>query len=141
MTSCWHATGHLSRTPRWVRTALLAALAYVLVVEVIGVLTVLARREEISGLVPSSYGTRVFLASFVGVATVIAGWWLYFRRENEGARVWAFVGSALLAIVCIVMWLSGSLSEREFPAYKLFGYPVCALALFAYGVFGRERLE
>ena len=128
-----------AQTPPWIYRGLLAATAYVFLGEIHGVFEVLTRRDELTHIVPASYGLRMFLRPFVISGLALFGWWRFFRHEREGARAFALVGALFLFGTSIVMWLSMQISDWHYPLYCRIGYPVCALAYLFYVIGGRER--
>ena len=120
---------------------LLLALAWIVGTELWGFVEAWARRAELISIVPTSRGTRLLLAPLVFMTLAVVGWWRYFRTQAAGARVWALAAGCMVALVPLVMVLSSSLSGTTYPRTYTWGYPLCALAFLAYGIWGRERLR
>jgi hypothetical protein len=124
-------------TPRWVYFALIAATVYVVVSEGLGIIDVLARREQIQQIVP--HGARYFLRPFVITAAALGLWWFFFRHEAEGSRVFALFAALFLLATSVVMWLSMQVSDWTYSRWHTIGYPLCAIAYLVYAIRGRER--
>lgn len=133
-----YASASHRQTPLWLHWLLQAACAYLLIFELLGIVEVLSKREELSRLVPGGFGARLLMRPFVFSALILYGWIRFFRRERDGARVAALMAAIVLGLSSLVMWLNAAVNDLHHTAWLMLGYPLVGLAFLAYVVRGRD---
>lgn len=125
-------------TPGWLFWLMNAVCAALLITFVHEMVAVINARDALAEVVPTGYGSRMFLRPFVLAAVVLLLWWRFWWPQREGARILALTAAFFLFVNWAVLALNNSLGQTDYPAAELWLYLFSALVFGVYAIAGRE---